>query len=584
MSNHFPCYSAAGWQNWSKLAIKSGGNCVIQATIVIPMPEFDADVVVVGSGFGGAVSALRLTEAGHKVLVLEKGKELSDEDLLRARKDPRAYLWQPGIGLRGFFWQRIFRHVGVIGANAVGGGSTVWAGVMLEPRDTFYTDLSWSHLHENWQTELAPYIERAAGMLGRVVTTHHDAMDDYLFAAANTVGAEQTFGPIPLAIYFGDPGVTVPDPFFGGEGPERTGCRLCGECLLGCPYGAKNQLTRNYLALARKYGAQIRAEHDVRSIRSLPGGGYELTIAHPWKKGVRIKPIRARRVVLAGGVLGTLELLLRCRDGLGTLPNISPMLGKRVRTNSEALTAIMQPPGEDLSRGPTISSHFYPDADTHVTQNRFIGGWHMRAQVGPIVDGDLPGSRALRTLGALLLHPIAQLKAMFGRDFERRLTVLTVMQHLDSEVAFEMRRSPFRPWRKVLRSRAVPGRQAPGYLPIANKVTRAFAKASGGRPMNLLGETLGGLSVTAHILGGAVMGSSAEDGVVDTSHEVFGYPGLYVADASVIPANLGVNPSLTITAFAERFATLFPQAPAGAVKREPIIGLPAPTVFEGETK
>lgn len=536
------------------------------------MPEFDADVVVVGSGFGGAATALRLTEAGHKVLVLEKGKRLSDDDLLRARKDPRAYLWEPGFGLRGFFWQRIFRHVGVIGANAVGGGSTVWAGVMLEPRDTFYTDPSWSHLHEDWQTEFAPYIERAAGMLGRVQSTHHDVMDDYLFASAKAVGAEDTFGPIPLAIYFGKEGITAPDPFFGGEGPERTGCRLCGECLLGCPYGAKNQLTRNYLALAEKYGAEIRAERDVRSIRPLPTGGYELLLAHPWKTSKRIEPIRAQRVVLAGGVLGTLELLLRCRDELGTLPNISSMLGSKVRTNSEALTAIMQPAGDDLSRGPTISSHFYPDADTHVTQNRFIGGWHMRAQVGPIVDGDLPGSRALSTLRALLLHPLSQLKAMFGRNFEQRLTVLTVMQHLDSEVAFELRRSPVRPWRKVLRSRAVEGRQAPSYLPIANRVTRAFAQASGGRPMNLLGETIGGLSVTAHILGGAVMGSSAADGVVNTSHQVFGYPGLYVADASVIPANLGVNPSLTITAFAERFAALFPDAPEGAVKREPTIG------------
>ena len=533
------------------------------------MSEFDADVVVVGSGFGGAVTALRLTEAGHRVLVLEKGRRLSDEDLLAARTSPGAYLWQLGLGLRGFFWQRIFKHVGIIGANAVGGGSTVWAGVLLEPRDSFYRDPSWAHLHEDWKQELTPYIERAEGMLGRVVTTQHGDMDEHLARAAAAVGARETFGPIPLAIYFGEEGVTAPDPFFGGEGPERTGCRLCGECLLGCPYGAKNQLTRNYLALAEKYGVEIRAEHEVTAITPLIDGGYELTVAHPWKRGSR-NHIRAKRVVLAGGVLGTVELLLRCRDELGTLPQLSPMVGAKVRTNSEALTAILQPPGDDLSRGTTISSHFYPDTDTHITQNRFIGGWHMRFQVGPIVDGGKKGSRALRTLGQLALHPFAQLRAMFGKNFEQRLTVLTVMQHLDNEIAFVWRRSPFRPWKKVLRSQAVPVRQAPGFLPVANQVTRAFAESSGGRPMNLLGETLGGLSVTAHILGGAVMGSSAADGVVDTSHEVFGYPGLYVADASVIPANVGVNPSLTITAFAERFVALFPPAPEGAVKRDPI--------------
>lgn len=537
--------------------------------------RFDADVVIVGSGFGGAAAALRLTEAGHSVVVLERGRRLGDADLLKARKDPRAYLWQPGAGLRGFFWQRIFRDVGIIGASGVGGGSIVWAGVLLEPGDAFYRSPAWAHLAEDWRAELAPHYQRAARMLGRVTNAHFGAMDEYLREAARAVGAEDTFGPVPLAIHFGREGVTEPDPFFGGEGPERTGCRLCGECLLGCPYGAKNQLTRNYLYLAEKYGAQIRAEHDVTGIRPLEGGGYELSVAHPWRRRVRREPVRARRVVLAAGVLGTLELLFRCRDELGTLPHVSPRLGSLVRTNSEAITTILQPPGEDLSRGPTITTDFHPDADTHVTQNRYVGGWHMRLQIGPIVDGARPGRRALRTLWELARHPVAQLRSMAARGFEQRLTALTVMQHLDNELAFEFRRSPFRPWRRVLRSRAVPGREAPTYLPVANKVTRAFAEASGGRPGNLLGETVGGLSITAHILGGAVMGADASEGVVDTDHEVFGHPGLYIADASVIPANLGVNPSLTITAMAERFAARFPEPPSGAVRRDPIVARPA---------
>ncbi|AWB90930.1 GMC oxidoreductase [Aeromicrobium chenweiae] len=533
------------------------------------MTDFDADVVVVGSGFGGAVAALRLTEAGHRVVVLERGQRLSDADLLRARKDPRAYLWQPGAGLRGFFWQRIFKDVGIIGANGVGGGSIVWAGVLLEPGDAFYRDPAWAHLADDWRSELAPHYARAARMLGRVTNAHLGPMDEHLRTAARAVGAEHTFGPVPLAIHFGTEGVTEPDPFFGGEGPERTGCRLCGECLLGCPYGAKNQLTRNYLHLAERYGAQIRAEHEVTAITPLPGG-YELTVGHPWRRDVVREPIRAQRVVLAGGVLGSLDLLFRCRDELGTLPHVSRQLGRHVRTNSEALTAVQQPPGQDLSHGPTITTDFHPDADTHVTQNRYVGGWHMRFQIGPIVDGHRPGRRALRTVGAILAHPLRQLRAMGARRFEQRLTVLTVMQRLDNELSFELRRSPFRPWRRVLRSRSVTGREAPSFLPVANEVTRAYAEASGGTPFNLLGETLGGLSVTAHILGGAVMGSDAAEGVVDVRHEVFGHPGLYVADASTIPANLGVNPSLTITAMAERFAAGFPAAPAGRTRRVPV--------------
>ncbi|MDN4162060.1 GMC oxidoreductase [Nocardioides abyssi] len=542
-------------------------------------PAYDADVVVVGSGFGGAVSALRLTEAGHRVVVLEKGRRLSEDDLLRARRDPRAYLWQPSVGMRGFFWQRIFRHMAIIGGTGVGGGSIVWAGVLLEPGDDFYAAPAMTALGVDWRRDLAPHLARAARMLGRVRSPHLGPMDDHLRAAAEAVGAGSTFGPVPVAIHFGHEGVTEPDPFFGGEGPDRTGCRLCGECLLGCPYGSKNQLTRNYLHLAERYGAEVRAEQEVHALEPLPVGGYLVRTRHPWRRGGE-SVVRARRVVLAAGVLGTLELLHRCRDELGTLPHVSPRLGEHVRTNSEALTAILQPPGEDLSRGPTISSDFHPDERTHTTQNRYVGGWHMRFQVGPLVDDERPGRRARRTLAALAARPGAQARLLAARGFLQRLTVLTTMQHHDSELALDLRRSPLRPWRRVLRSRLTGGTRPPSYLPVANEVTRAFAESSGGRPLNLLGESVGGLSITAHILGGAVMGADREHGVVDADHEVHGHPGLFVADASVIPANLGVNPSLTITAlaerFAERFAARFPAAVAGGVRRVPVDARPAP--------
>ncbi len=272
------------------------------------------------------------------------------------------------------------------------------------------------------------------------------------------------------------------------------------------------------------------------------------------------EPLRAERVVVSAGVLGTLELLLRCRDEFGTLPGVSPMLGRTVRTNSEAVTVVLEDdPEADLTRGPAISTDFHPDERTHVTQNRYVGGGKlMRWQVGPLVDGSSPGRRAVETVLEILRHPLRFARAVTAANFEKRLTALTVMQDVESEVAFELRRSPLRPWRRVLRSRPVPGKEAPSFLPVANQAARAFAESSGGTPLNLLVESAGGRSVTAHILGGAVIGADRESGVIDESHQVHGHPGLYVADASAIPVNLGVNPSLTITAMAERFAARWP--------------------------
>ena len=524
----------------------------------------DPDVIVIGSGFGGAVSALRLSEAGHRVTVLEKGRRFSDADLLRARRAPRDYLWMPAIGLHGFFWQRVLRDVGVIGGTGVGGGSIVWAGVLLEPPAPVYDDPAWSGLGVDWRVELAPHLRTAAAMLGRAVSPFTGPMDDHLRIAARSMGAGDTWGPVPVAIHFGTEGVTQPDPFFGGAGPERTGCRLCGECLMGCPYGAKNQLDRNYLWLAERAGATVRPESEVTAIRPLDGGGFEVEVRHPWRRSAP-STLRAKRVVVAAGVLGTVELLLRCRDELGTLPDLSPRLGESVRTNSEAITAVTHDRGTDLSRGPTISSDFHPDEHTHVTQNRYMGGWHMRLQVGPMVDGDRPGRRAIATVGAILRHPVRQVRLMAGRDFLRRLTVLTVMQDVDNAMRLVLRRSRVRPWRRVLQSEVAGGTGAPSYLPVANETARRVAEASGGRPLNLLGESVAGLSITAHVLGGAPIGHDVQSGVVDVNQEVFGYPGLYVMDGSTVPVNLGVNPSLTITAMAERAARLVP-SPDGTPK------------------
>ncbi|MCZ4578704.1 GMC family oxidoreductase [Gordonia amicalis] len=516
-------------------------------------PDDTADVIVVGSGFGGAVSALRLAEQGRRVLVLEQGRRHSPEDLLAARTDPRKYLWMPELGLKGFFWQRVLRHVGIIGGAGVGGGSIVWAGVLLEPKEEFFTDPAWPEVVDGWRAQLTAHYRTAARMLGRETTRFVGEMDRHLETTAEKMGAGQTYGPTPMAIWFGAPGeegVTVPDPFFDGEGPDRTGCRLCGACLIGCPYGSKNTLDLNYLWLAKRRGVRISPDTRVETVAAMPEGGYEVRTADG-------EVLRAAEVVLAAGVLGTVELLFRSREQ-GLLPHVSPRLGHGVRTNSEAITAVLaDDPNADLTRGPTISSEFYPDEATHVTQNRYVGGWHMRLQLGPLIDGEVPSRRRRAALAELGRHPFRQLRLMTARNFIERLSVFTVMQNVENEIRLVMDRSPVTPWRRVLRSRTGGAAPAPSYLPQANEVARRFAESVGGRPLNLLLESVGGKSITAHVLGGAAMGTDASDGVIDTDHQVFGHPGLYVVDGSSIPANVGVNPSLTITAMAERFAARY---------------------------
>ena len=525
------------------------------------MSGYDCDYLVVGSGFGGAVSALRLVEKGYRVIVLEQGRRIGPEQIAAGRRSLREFAWQPELGMHGFFWQRFFRHVGIIGGCGVGGGSLVFGGVLLEPDDRLYSDAAWAGLGVDWQAELEPHYGTAKRMLGRTINRSLTEMDDHLRATAEAMGAGDTFGPEPLAIFFGAEGETVPDPFFGGEGPARTGCRLCGGCFAGCPYGSKNSLDYNYLHLAERRGAEIRAERRVVRIEPLPTGGYAVHSRHPWRRQ-RYAPLRARKVVLAAGVLGTLELLFRARDRECTLPRVSRRLGQLVRTNSEAITGILsRDPDADLSRGPAISSHFYPDPSTRIFQNRLADNENfLRFHYGPLIDGEHPAARARSTIASMLAHPARTLGVWGARSFTKRVSVLVAMQQLDNELAFRYGHLPTAPWRKGLRSAAVSGKGAPTYLPIANQAARAFANASSGEPLNMLIESVANKSTTAHILGGAVIGANAEHGVIDTRHELFGHPGLYVVDASAIPVNLGVNPSLTITALAERFASLIPPA------------------------
>ena len=334
------------------------------------------DFAIIGSGFGGSVSALRLSEKGYKVVVLEQGNQVTPEDMEEGDTDVRRLNWLPSLGMSGYFSQDFFRHVTLVRGIGVGGGSHVYAAVLLKPKDEFYNDPAWSNLGIDWKKDLAPHYSTASAMLGVTDNPASDIQDEYLKKTAEKMGAGETFGPTPNGIYFGTPEVMKPDPYFNGNGPHRTGCHLCGRCLTGCPHGSKNTLDKNYLYLAQRLGVSILPFRKVTGILPRENGGYLLHLKHPIKKFRKYPPLKVKNVVVAAGVVGTLELLFHCRDVAKTLPAISPQLGKIVRTNSEAIVGVLSPNEDlDLTHGTAISSHFYPDAHTHITQNRFPNGY-----------------------------------------------------------------------------------------------------------------------------------------------------------------------------------------------------------------
>lgn len=528
------------------------------------MSQFDVDWVVVGSGFGGSVSALRLAEKGYSVRVLECGRRFRDEDFPKSTWDLRRYFWAPRIGLKGIFRLTQFRDVAVVSGCGVGGGSLGYANTLYVPPTKFFQDPQWSDL-EDWEQTLAPHYAEAQRMLGVVQVEQDDPADQLLRELGEHLGVGDTYQKTPVGVYQENPGQTVPDPFFGGEGPDRTGCMQCGRCMVGCPHGAKNTLVKNYLWLAERRGVKIEAERlvtDVRPLGAADGSeGYAVTSERSGLlPGRGKKTIRARGVIFAAGPLGTNKLMQRCRLG-GALPKISNRLGELVRTNSEMILAVTVPDDypEDLTRRVAITSSIYPDAHTHIeTVTYGHAGDSMNTLYTLLVGDGTKLTRPLKLLGQIVRHPGKFAKVMWPKGWSSRTIIVLVMQTLDNAIALRPKQMPGGNVR--LTTEQDPERPNPTFIPVANVAAEWLAERTGGIAQSSVSEALFNVPNTAHILGGAVIGHSPEDGVIDARQRVFGYENLLVCDGAAVPANVGVNPSLTITALAEHAMAAIPDA------------------------
>jgi cholesterol oxidase len=510
----------------------------------------DYDWLVIGSGFGGSVSALRLAQKGHRVGLLECGRRFTDDDLPKSTWDLRRYFFAPWLGMRGIFRLTIFRDVAIASGSGVGGGSLGYANTLYRAPARFYGDPQWSGL-EDWQVTLAPHYAEAERMLGVTTYDEDDPADDYLREYAEEIGVGETYAKTRVGVFLGEPGVTVKDPFFGGEGPDRTGCLRCGRCMVGCPHGAKNTLVKNYLWFAERAGAQVMPERMVTDIKPLPGGGYAVTSERSgaWvRKRRRVQT--ARGVVVAAGALGTNRLLARCKLN-GSLPLISDRLGEKVRTNSEAILAVTLPRGsEDVIRRVAITGSAYPDPDTHIETVVYGNAGDSMSSIFTLLTGDgTTLTRPLKLLGAAARHPVRMARSMNPRGWSQRTIIVLVMQSLDNAISLRARKG--RGGRVRLRTEQDPERPNPTFIPVANAFTEWLAQRTGGIAQSSIMEAAANIPSTAHILGGAVIGASRETGVIDKDLRVFGYENLLVCDGAAVPANVGVNPSLTITALAE---------------------------------
>ena len=529
--------------------------------------SLDHDWLIVGSGFGGSVSALRLAEQGYDVAVLEQGRRFRDEDYAASTWDLKRFLWAPFVGLKGIFRLAAFRDIFIASGAAVGGGSVVYAATLYRAKQEFFTNPQWRDLGD-WSRELAPHYDTAERMLGVQEVPRESDGQRLLREVGRQFGVEDSFRRTPVGVFFGKPGMTVPDPYFGGEGPQRTGCTFCGSCMVGCREGAKNTLLKNYLWFAEKRGAQILPEREVIDIRPLGAAdgsdGYAVTTQRPgaWFRKDR-KTLTARGIVMSAGALGTNRLLAKCRLG-GSLPRISDRLGQLVRTNSESILAVTLPKGmarpwNDVA----ISASIHTSPDTHIEFVTYGRHGDFNALLCTLLTGD--GSRLTRPLiwlGNVLRHPVTFLRTLWPVGWSRRTVLLLVMQSLDNAISFRARRGLF--GRISLRTEQDREKPNPTFIEAGNRAAEWLAAHTGGYAQSMILEALANIPTTAHILGGAVIGRDENTGVVDARGQLFGYRNFLVCDGSTVPANPGVNPSLTITAMAEHVMSHVPAAGANA--------------------
>jgi cholesterol oxidase len=507
------------------------------------------DYIIIGSGFGGSVSALRLSKKGYKVLVIEKGKWFKAEDFPKTNWNFRKWLWIPSLRFFGIMKLTIFKHVAVLSGTGVGGGSLVYANTLPIPKSTFFNTGSWSKLND-WENELAPYYQEALRMLGAAKNPKLFDGDIGLKKVAQKLGMEDKFDSTNVAIYFGEENVTKEDPYFEGMGPQRTGCNFCGACMTGCRNNSKNTLDKNYLHLAQKYGAVILSEHEVYDVRPINAengsNGYDVSIKTTTKFFTKKSNIKSKGVIFSGGVLGTIKLLLQLKNS--SLPNISDRLGQDIRTNNETLVSVSSlEKDKNFSKGVAIGSILDTDENSHLEICRYSEGSNAWKLIHlPYVTGSNIFIRLGKVLIALIKSPIKYLKIYFVNSWAKKTVVLLFMQTLDSTLRFKINILGF------MNSTISTGKKPTPFIPESVKLIKEYSKAVNGVSTSFALETIVGIPSTAHILGGAVMGENPSEGVIDKNNKAFGYENLYIIDGSMISANPGVNPSLSITAIAER--------------------------------
>ena len=511
--------------------------------------QYDFDYIIIGSGFGGSVSALRLSEKGYKVLVIEKGKWYEAKDFAKTNWNLSKWLWMPYLRFFGIMKMSIFRHIVIISGTGVGGGSLVYANTLPVPKSTFYKSGSWSEL-EDWETELKPFYQKALTMLGASRNPKLFDGDIALKELAKEIGREDQFEHPDVAVYFGKEGVKVKDPYFDGKGPDRAGCTFCGGCMTGCRHNAKNTLDKNYLYLAQNNGAEILAENEVYDVLPMDNkegsAGYKVFVKSSTKFFEAKKEFTSKGIIFSGGVLGTIKLLLKLKKK--SLPQLSDKLGDDIRTNNETLISVSSlDKTKNVSKGVAIGSLLHTDDNSHLEIVRYSEGsgfWKLLHL--PLSNGKNTPARLMNMMQQVLKFPVSYFKIYFVNSWSKSTTVLLFMQSIDSTLKFKNN------FLGGISSAVSTGAKPSTYIPESIALTDKYSKIINGKATSFVLESIAGIPSTAHVLGGAVMGKDSSQGVINKNNEVFGYQNMFVIDGSMISANPGVNPSLSITAIAER--------------------------------